>query len=90
MTHCRFIWLGVIAIGLCAELGRTVYGGAAFDEALEATHPLVPYVDFVDDVGSLALLAMPFVRSVRWALALLVVLVAHFVVLAAASPVIPM
>ena len=90
MAHRRFIWLGVLAIGLCAELGRTVYGGAAFDEALEATHPLVPYVDFVDDVGSLALLALPFMRSVRWALALLVVLVAHFVVLAAASPVIPM
>ncbi len=87
MAHRRFVWLGVIGIALLAELGRTVYG---VEPAVTGSAQLVEWVDWADMIGTFALLAMPFVRSVRWALALLAVLVAHFAVLAAASPLVPM
>ena len=86
MAHRRFVWLGVIAIALLAQAGRALYAVDA-----EVVEPAWMYnlAEWADTVGSLALLALPFVSHVRAALALLVLILAHFAVIAAVSPWIP-
>ena len=84
MAPRRFIWFGVIAVALLADFGR-----ALFEPPLEPTTApawIVSTVDWTNNVGSIAILAMPFIRSRRWAIAVLVVLNLHFVVLAVFSP----
>lgn len=89
--HClaqrRFIWFGVIAIALLAEAARAYY--APPEPVPDAPAWMIELWDWTDTVGSVALLAMPFLRSVRWAGAVLAVLVAHLAVLAALSPWVP-
>ena len=43
-------------------------------------------VDWADVIGTLTLLAMPFVKSRRWAVGLLAVIVAHFAVTTIFAP----
>lgn len=86
MAHRRFVWLGVIAIALLAQAGRALYAVDA-----EVVEPAWMYnlAEWADTLGSLALLALPFVSHARAALALLVLILAHFAVIAAVSPWIP-
>jgi hypothetical protein len=89
VAHRRFIWWGVIAIALIAEAGRAAFG--VTDPAIAAVEAAAPRwiadsADVADVGGTIALLAMPFVRSRRIATILLIAMVAHFAVLAAASP----
>ncbi|MBO6526004.1 hypothetical protein [Erythrobacter sp.] len=86
MAHRRFVWFGVIGIGLIAELGRTVY---SVESELRDPAWMYRLADWSDTFGTLALLALPFVSHARWALGLLVLILAHFAVSAAVSPWIP-
>lgn len=86
MAHRRFVWFGVIAIALLGQLARATYSIET-----ETQDPAWMYrlAEGADTVGSLALLALPFVSHARVALALLVLILAHFAVIAAVSPWIP-
>ncbi|GMM92991.1 hypothetical protein [Qipengyuania sp. MTN3-11] len=83
MAHRRFIWFGVIAIALLAEMAR-----AAFGDYSEPAAPawMIAVWEWANVVGSVALLALPFIRSVRWAGVLLWIVVAHFAATALVSP----
>ena len=83
MAHRRFIWFGVIAIAILVEISR---GAFSTVQKVEAADWIVEVVDWTDTMGTLTLLAMPFVKSRRWAIGLLAVIVAHFVVSAILSP----
>lgn len=86
MDHRVFIWGGVLAIAILGEQGYLAYADPAPVVAPEWMTDLYAVVNVI---GSFALLAMPFLRSVRWATAVLVVIVIHFAVCAALSPWIP-
>ncbi len=83
MAHRRFIWLGVIAIAILVEIGHAIFSK---DRAIEAPRWMVDLVDWADVIGTLTLLAMPFVKSRRWAVGLLAVIVAHFAVTTIFAP----
>lgn len=84
MAHRRFIWFGVIAIAILSEAARTFLGEEP--PAPDAPRWLIETVEWSDVAGTLALLAMPFIRSARWATGLLALIVAHFAIAALASP----
>ncbi|MEL7730613.1 hypothetical protein AAG612_13850 [Citromicrobium bathyomarinum] len=83
MAHRRFIWLGVIAIAVLVEIGYTVYSE---ERAIDAPAWIVELVDWADMIGTLTLLAMPFVKSRRWAVGLLAIIVAHFAITTIFAP----
>ena len=91
MAHRRFVWFGVIAIALAVELARAAFGGDAVVGTGPSTMPSAPtwmvaVWDWANLVGSIALLALPFLRSVRWAAVVLWIVVAHFAATALVSP----
>ncbi len=83
MAHRRFIWLGVIAIAIIVDIGYTIYSE---ERAIDAPTWMIEIVDWTDTVGTLTLLAMPFVKSRRWAAGLLAIIVGHFVVATIFAP----
>ena len=83
MAHRRFIWLGVIAIAILVEIGHAIFSE---DRAIDAPAWIVEMVDWADMIGTLTLLAMPFVKSRRWAAGLLAVILAHFAVTTIFAP----
>ncbi|WP_150115230.1 hypothetical protein [Pelagerythrobacter marensis] len=83
MAHRRFIWVGIIAIGVLVEIGYKVFSQ---EREIDAPAWMIQLVDLTDIFGTLILLAMPFVKSRRWAAILLGAIVAHFVVITAFTP----
>lgn len=86
-AHRRLVWFGVLAIALVTAFAEGFYSPDLSQAAIDAAPVAWNVALSAELIGTVALLAIPFVRAARPAIALMLVMIVHFILLAVLSPV---